>query len=165
MKKTTIIIICVVYLLSILAVQFFGVPVSVPEAGEYITSIEIVDVSLNNRSPGQDTAITSKVNNSGIMVYQFHFIEAENGEYTNDSASLASNPNRIKITYKIEPEGISQGGLKIIVTDLINVVVLPKTEEFSYELVFLKKNAAPTVILKEDKASVGVQTQVRVWGR
>ena len=164
MKKTTIIIICVVYLLSILAVQFFGIPVSVPEAGEYITSIEIVDVSLNNRSVGQDTSIEYSVNNSGMSVYKFHFIENENGEYTDDATSLANNPNRIKVTYKIEPADVSQGALKIIVSNL-NVVVLPKTEEFAYELVFLKKNSAPVVIIKEDKGSIGVETQVKIWGR
>lgn len=165
MKKTTIIIICVVYLLSILAVQFFGVPVTVPEAGEYITSIEITDVALTNRSVGQSTTIDSTINNSGVKVFKFHFIEAGAGkEYTKDQDSLAQNPNRIKITYKILPEGVSQGALKIVVTDYSNVVVLPKTEEFAYELVFLENNLAPNIIFKEDKASVDVQTTIRVWG-
>ena len=161
MKKTTIIIICVVYLLSILAVQFFGVPVTVPEAGEYITSIEITDVTLSNRSDGQDTQIERVTDSTGkLLGFRFHFIDANEGEeYTSEEDNLALNPNRVKVTYKVLPEGVSQGAIKIITNG--KVVVLPKTEEFAYEIVFLKKSTS-TVEIREDKASVGVGTNVKI---
>ncbi len=164
MKKTTIIIICVVYLLSILAVQFFGVPYSFPESGEYIESIQIESVTLSNRGQGQDASITMTTNNTGLDVYKFNFIKPEEGKtYTDDEESLRDNPNRVKITYKILPEGVSQGALKILVSGK-NVVLLPKTEEFEYEIVLLKENAAPTITIKEDKASLTVQARLRIWG-
>ena len=155
MKKTTIIVICVVYLLSILAVQFFGIPVSFPESGEYIESIQIESVTLNNRGVGLDATVTQKTTSKGVLVYEFKFIEAEEGkEYTNSDESLRDNPNRIKISYKLLPEGVAQGALKIDVTDEINVILLEKTDEFAYELVFLKNKKAPTVKIYEDKGAV-----------
>ena len=158
MKKTTIIVICVVYLLSILAVQFFGIPYSFPESGEYIESIQIESVSLSKRSAGQSTNIECVQNDEGVYAYLFNFIEASPGApYTKDADSLESNPNRVKITYKLLPEGVGQAALKIIVSEK-DVVVLNSSEENTYELVFLKNDLAPDVIIKETKgADVGVK--------
>ena len=41
MKKTVIIAIFIIYLASIVAVQLFGIPATVPEGGAYVESIEI----------------------------------------------------------------------------------------------------------------------------
>lgn len=166
MKKTTIIIICVVYLLSILAVQFFGVPVTVPEAGEYITSIKITDVTLNNRSAGQNADVATGTNKNGVW-YRFNFIASEEEPYTSEDESLANNPNRVKIAYAIEPITASQGAIKFTVSGVKlgeDVVVLEKTEDFSYELVFLKQGLAPTVTVYEDKGSIDVRDSVTIFG-
>lgn len=166
MRKTTIIIICVVYLLSIVAVQFFGVPVTVPEAGQYITSIKITDVTLNNRENGQSDTVMSGTNKNGIW-YRFSFIDSEDEPYTADTESLRKNPNRVKIDYAIEPVTASQGAIKITISGVKlgeDVVLLEKTEEFSYELVFLKRSLAPTVMIYEDKASLAMKDSVTIFG-
>ena len=163
MKKTTIIVICVVYLLSILAVQFFGIPYSFPESGEYIESIQIESVSLSNRGVGFDNTVTEKTNSKGVRIFEFNFIPAEDGnEYTTDADSIAQNPNRIKITYKVLPEGVSQGGIKIYLSDENGVVLLDKTEEFAYELVFLKKGKVPKITIREDKGRVDENLTVSI---
>ena len=163
MKKTTIIVICVVYLLSILAVQFFGVPYSFPESGEYIESIQIESVTLSNRGVGFDNTVTKTTNSKGVIIYEFNFISAEEGtEYTADADSLRDNPNRIKISYKILPEGASHGAIKIDVSDEVNVVLLEKTEEFAYEIVFLKNKKAPQIKIYEDKASEDLSVSFKV---
>ena len=165
MKKTTIIVICVVYMLSILAVQFFGIPVTVPEAGEYITSIEIVDVSLSNRQAGQDTEIEKVYDSNGnLLGYKFRFIEPEEGEsYTDDEESLKANPNRIKITYKVLPEGVAQGALRIFANGSV-CLDLEKPDEFSYEIAFLGETKS-TIEIKEDKGSVSVRTQIKIQAK
>ncbi len=166
MKKTTIIIICVVYLLSIVAVQFFGVPVTVPEAGEYITSIKITDVTLNNRGNGQSDTMLNGTNKNGVW-YRFSFIPSEDEPYTADTENLSKNPNRVKIDYAIEPVTASQGAIKITVSGVVlgeDVVLLEKTEEFSYELVFLRSGLAPTVMIYEDKGSQAMKDSVTIFG-
>ena len=61
MKKTVIIAIFIVYLASIVLVQIFGVPVTVPQGGAYIDGIEITGIELTNPAIGQDTTIRENV--------------------------------------------------------------------------------------------------------
>ena len=162
MKKTTIIILCVVYLLSIVAVQFFGVPVTVPEAGEYINSISIEAVELTNRIAGQSEEVVVGTNKDGNSTFKFRFIASEGDPYTTDAESLASNPNRLKVTFAVDPVGASVTAIKILVADETNVV-LTNQDGLTFELVFLKKTATK-IIIKEDKASLSVQEEFVIGG-
>ena len=162
MRKTVIIAIFIVYLASILAVQFFGAPVIVPDGGVYIDGITITDVTLSNRSQGQDNEV-KKGTRDGLPMYVFNFIPstAPNG-YTTDAESLASNPNRVKISYILEPDDASKSYLLYVVNNN-NVVILKETDE----LVFLKGGINGSVILtlKESKANLHVQDSVSIWAR
>jgi hypothetical protein len=152
MKKTVIIAIFIVYLASILAVQFFGFPATVPESGVYIEGITITDVTLSNREEGNyDEIYKGADKNSGLTSYTFKFIV---GNYTNEADSLASNPNRVKIAYLLDPVDADPDYLVYVVNNP-NVIVLKETAE----LVFLKKGSA-NLILKESKANVHARSEI-----
>ena len=162
MKKTVIIAIFVVYLASILAVQLFGYPAVLPDSGVYIDGITITDVTLSNRTQGQDDKVL-KGTRDGLPLYVFTFIKSTdpNG-YTTDEESLANNPNRVKISYILEPEDASKSYLLYVVNN-DNVVVLKETDE----LVFLKGgvNGSVKLTLKESKANLHAQDSVTIWAR
>jgi hypothetical protein len=150
MKKTVIIAIFIVYLASILAVQFFGYPATVPESGVYIEGITITDVTLSNRQDGQSATVNKGSDKTtGLPAYSFKFIA---GDYTKDN--LESNPNRVKIDYVLDPVDADPSYL-VYVCNNQNVVVLEETAE----LVFLKKGST-NLTLKESKANVHARAEI-----
>ena len=152
MKKTVIIAIFIVYLASILAVQFFGYPATVPESGVYIEGITITDVTLSNRQDGQNATVNKGADkNSGLPAYSFKFIA---GEYTAEESSLATNPNRVKIEYLLDPVDADPSFLVYVLNNQ-NVVVLEETAE----LVFLKRGTT-SLTLKESKANVHARAEI-----
>ncbi len=152
MKKTVIIAIFIVYLASILAVQFFGFPATIPESGIYVEGITITDVTLSNRAEGNyDEIYKGADKNSGLTSYSFKFIA---GNYTNDEESLATNPNRVKIEYLLDPIDADPSFLVYVVNNH-NVVVLQETAE----LVFLKRGSV-NFTLKESKANVHARSEI-----
>ncbi|MBQ8284575.1 MAG: hypothetical protein IJX75_05750 [Clostridia bacterium] len=149
MKKTVIIAIFVVYLVSILAVQFFGYPATVPESGVYINGITITDVTLSRTDKNEVNKGTDKTN--GLPVYAFSYIS---GAYTAEEESIANNPNRVKISYLLDPVDADPKMLVYVVNNP-NVIILEETAE----LVFLKKGAV-NLVLKESKANVHVRSEI-----
>ena len=152
MKKTVVIAIFIVYLISILAVQFFGFPATVPESGAYIDGITITDITLSNRQDGQNATVNKGTDKTtGLTAYSFRFVA---GEYTVDERSLASNPNRVKIDYLLEPENADPSFLVYVVNNS-SVIVLKETSE----LVFLQKGTV-NFTLKESKANVHARAEI-----
>ena len=152
MKKTVVIAIFIVYLISILAVQFFGFPATVPESGAYIDGITITDITLSNRQDGQNATVNKGTDKTtGLAAYSFRFVA---GEYTVDERSLASNPNRVKIDYLLEPENADPSFLVYVVNNS-SVIVLKETSE----LVFLQKGTV-NFTLKESKANVHARAEI-----
>ena len=150
MRKTVVVAIVIVYFASILAVQFFGYPATVPESGVYIEKITITDVTLSNR--GGNGAVNQGLDKTtGLIAYSFQFIQ---GEYSSETESLGSNPNRVKISYLLEPENADSSYLVYVVNNA-NVVVLEETSE----LVFLKKGSV-NFTLKEAKANVHARAEI-----
>lgn len=150
MKKTVIIAIFLVCLASIVALQFFGIPATVPETGVYIERITVTGVSLSNRTEEQDQKITYDEKES---IYWFIFIP---GEYTTSEESLASNPNRVKIEYILAPENADKSYLQYVL-DNNNAVLSKETDE----VIFLKP-VKVKVTLKESKANQDAQTSVTI---
>ena len=101
-------------------------------------------------------------NKDGNSTYRFRFIASEGEPYTSDPESLANNPNRLKITFAVEPLGASVTAIKILVADE-NHVVLTNHDGLTFELVFLSKTATK-VLIKEDKASLAVQEEIVIGG-
>lgn len=156
MKKTVIIAIFIIYLASIVAVQLFGIPATVPEGGAYVESLDITGVEHTKG----ETVHELTDSKTGEKWYWFEFIDCEDeGGYTKDEDSLASNPNRIKVVYVFTPEDATKDTLSYTF-DNENVVFIPETEE----VVFLK---AQTVIItiKESKGNINARDSVRVRPR
>ena len=155
MKKTVIIAIFIIYLASIVAVQLFGVPATVPEGGAYVEAIEITGVT---HSGGQE--VTELTNSkTGDKWYWFYFTESTNGGYTKDADSLANNPNRVKIVYLLTPEDAMTDTLSYTF-DNDNVVFIPETEE----VVFLKA-VKVNVMIKESKGNINARDEVSIVAR
>ncbi len=156
MKKTVIIAIFLVCLASIVALQFFGAPATVPPSGVYIDRIEITGVSLSNRTAEQTDEVTYS---EKLGYYWFTFIPCENGSYTRSEESLASNPNRVKIEYVLYPEDADKSFLQYVLNNNDAVVLCEETDE----VVFLKANIKLTLTLKESKANQDAQKSVTIF--
>ena len=156
MKKTVIIAIFIIYLASIVAVQLFGIPATVPEGGAYVEALEITGVEHTEG----ETVHEMTDSKTGEKWYWFNFIDCpDEGGYTKDDNSLASNPNRIKVIYMLTPEDADTDALSYTF-DNDNAVFIPETEE----VVFLKK-VTVIITIKESKGSINARDSVRVRSR
>lgn len=155
MKKTVIIAIFIVYLASIVLVQIFGVPVSLPKGGAYIDGIEITGIELTNPADGQNTAIRTAEQSDGRIMYGFKFVA---GEYTIDEESLESNPNRVKINFILQPDDANVDYLEYIYDSSLNGVTYYVFEETA-EIVFLKKGMID-IELQENRANMNVRDSI-----
>ena len=99
MKKTVIIAIFLVYLASIVAVNFFGLKMVMFEADQEVTSIVVNGIIVER---DDQTEVEDLVDSTGKhMGYKFKFITQENGEPY--EIGQADNPNVISIDYIINP--------------------------------------------------------------
>ncbi len=153
MKKTVIIAIFIVYLASIVLVQIFGVPVTVPQGGAYIDGIEITGIELTNPAIGQDTTIREN-DASDKKMYGFSYVD---GEYNKDTESLANNPNRVKIHIVLHPDDANKGYLEYaILAPSENDYYLSKETD---EIIFLNK-VRLEITLKENRANMDVRKTI-----
>ena len=151
MKKTVIIAIFLVYLASIVMVQLFGIPTTVPKGGAYIDGIEITGIEISNPTDGQNTEIRSAPQADGRMMYGFYYVE---GTYTKEEESLENNPNRIKINYILQPSDAAKEYL-IYTVNSDKVYISEETDE----LIFLDK-VRIELTLKESRANMDVQDSI-----
>ena len=132
MKKTIIIVILVVYIASIVVVNFFGLQIKEFDGIDYVEEIKCESITVLNENP-KNYGVTEVVD--GLPVFKFDFIEASNGEkYTNDPASLASNPNAIRINYDVLPHSADESQVRFEFEEKNYVYFDEATETF----VFLK---------------------------
>ncbi|MBQ8295774.1 MAG: hypothetical protein IJX87_05015 [Clostridia bacterium] len=171
MKKTVIIAIFLVYLISIVAVQFFGMPTTLPEAGDYIDKIEKGTVELTNRKEGQDEEVWH-YKTDAMEMYCFYFIPCEaEGGYTTDEESLKNNPNRVKVNIDL-PENQQTLPLKYVKTAPDSAAVLVTAKGTwkpdgiflgaTGELVFLNPQTTD-LIVKEGKANLEAMLTVKIY--
>ena len=155
MKKTVIIVILLAYLASILVVQFFGLKVVEMAGNTYITDIEINGFEFTNRNAIEDSkyhkVIRLKKNGGGdAPSYAGYFI---NGDYDMTPESLASNPNRVKISYDIRPYNATY-------TDIIFAYDKTANENFVYfdeetkEFVFLIPRTVDVTLMTNDGSMI-----------
>ena len=132
MKKTIVIVILVVYIASIAVVNFFGLKIKEFEGVEYVEEIKCESITVLNET--QKTYGVSEIVD-GVLVFRFDFIEAPNdGKYTTDPASLASNPNAIRINYDVLPHSADESQVRFEFEEKNYVHFDEETETF----VFLK---------------------------
>ena len=158
MKKGVIIAIFLVYLASIVLVQIFGVPVTVPESGAYIDGITVSGVELSNPQAGQNIEIREQQQEDGKMLYLFRFVD---GEYTTEEESLKNNPNRIKINYVLTPEDASKAYLDYLYNGADGSYYIDQETD---EIIFLEKGRLE-VTLQESRANLDVRVSIIIYAR
>ena len=134
MKKTVIIAILVIYLASILAVNFFGLQMVVPETTVYVESITVNGITVERASGSRDT--WSEENSEGDIVYYFNYIRP--GE-----TQSAEELNLISINYTVNPEKANNKDVEIVCSSR-NVEVVDG------KLVFLKPGSVDVRLKAKD---------------
>ena len=134
MKKTVIIAILVIYLASILAVNFFGLQMVVPESTVYVDSITVNGIIVERESGSLDT--WTDTNAEGETVYYFNYIRAT-GEQSPEQLNL------ISIDYTVNPENASTQDVEVICSSRNAEVVGGK-------LVFLKPGSVDVRLKAKD---------------
>lgn len=155
MKKTVIIAILLAYVASILAVQFFGLKVVEMVGNTYINDIEVNGFEFTNRKDVDDDkylTVKKLTNTNGKegLYYGGYFID---GSYSKSPESLASNPNRIKISYVVRPYNASYQNLSFAYDKTANENIVYFDEE-TQEFVFLKPRTLTVTITSNDGSMV-----------
>lgn len=156
MKKTTIIAIFLVYLASILIVQFFGLQVVQMQGKEYVSEIVVHSLQLTNRTAEQNQEVRLLKNDDPDIdfCYAFKFIRGET-PYTADADSIAQNPNRIKVNFEVKPYNAADKTVRFVYENS-NVIFLEETSEF----VFLKKSGITVNMRANDASQVSLMLQI-----
>ncbi len=155
MKKTIVIVILVVYIASIAVVNFFGLAIKEFDGVEYVQEIKCNSITVLNEVP---KTYTEKENpETGMMEYQFNFIP---GDYTKDPASLAENPNAIRIDYEVVPH-TADGSKVVFEFEDKNYV---HYDEATNTFIFLRNNRSLTVTLVATDGS-NVRTTIVIKSR
>ena len=161
MKKTIVIVILVVYIASIVVVNFFGLKSEVFDGITYVKEIQCNSVTVQNETP---VTIESKQMLGGKPLFMFDFIPADQeNPYTAEAESIINNPNAVQINYEVLPHLADETGVKFEYDKETNegAVVF---HELSHTFVFLKPNRAITVTIRATDGS-DVSTQIVLMGR
>ena len=155
MKKTVIIAILLAYVASILVVQFFGLKVVEMTGNTYINDIEINGFEFTNRENIEDAkyhTVKKLTNTNGKegLYYGGYFID---GAYDKSPENLASNPNRVKISYIVRPYNASYQELTFAYDKTANENVVYFDEE-TQEFVFLRPRTITVTINSNDGSMV-----------
>ena len=146
MKKSMIIAIIVVYIASIVAVNFFGLQVKNFEGKLYVSNIEC-NVALVDVGDGDTREVKSKqdVQNSARTNYTFDFVA---GSYDETDESIQENPNKVTIEYHVFPETADNRNVKFIFD-----------EEAAKGLVVFKEDIAMFVFLRWGGLTITVEAE------
>ena len=156
MKKTIVIVILVVYIASIAVVNFFGLAIKEFDGVEYVEKIECNSITLLN---GNDEVFEqyNKEAEGETPEFRFTFIP---GDYTNDPASIATNPNRVRINYKVVPPTADGSQVVYEFEEKPYVYFDEETKTF----VFLRNNRSLTVTIVSTDGS-NVKTTIVIKSR
>lgn len=164
MKKTVILAIFLAYIASILVVQFFGLKVVEAQGNVYISEIEVSGFEFTNRDETVDSQYKvikhlKDKNGNYTKYYGGYFMP---GDYDMSEESLASNPNRVKISYKIVPYNASNQDLDFAY-DKNAVEGVVYFDEETNEFVFLRPTTVSITLMSRDgstiKAEIGISLQ------
>ncbi len=162
MKKTIVIVILVVYIASIAVVNFFGLAIKQFDGITYVEEIKCDSITLLNENP-KDYNVYKEPAKGEIPVFRFDFIKAPEGtEYTTDPASLASNPNVVRLNYEVLPHlaDETQVTFEYDKEGLSNIVHF---DEATQTFVFLKKLKRIEVTIRATDGS-NANTTIRIVG-
>lgn len=163
MKKTIVIVILVVYIASIAVVNFFGLKIKEFDHVEYVSEIKCESITVLNETPvtvGVYGVAKDPVTKEDIFEFRFPFTK---GDYTTDPASLASNPNVVRINYEVLPHlaDDSQIAFEFDREGLADIVYF---DEETQTFVFLKRLKRIEVTIKATDGS-NVKTRLKIMGK
>ncbi|MBQ3014476.1 MAG: hypothetical protein IJD75_05010 [Clostridia bacterium] len=155
MKKTIVIVILVVYIASIAVVNFFGLSIKEFDGVEYVQEIKCNGITVMNENP--KTYGVYETAEDGTPVYHFNFID---GKYTDDPASIASNPNAVRIDYEVLPHTADGSKVDFIFEEKNYVHFDEETRTF----VFLRNNRSLSVTIVSTDGS-NIKTTIVIKSR
>ena len=139
MKKTVIIAIVVVYLASILVVNFFGLQMVVSSPTVYVDQIVMNEI---DHVGGAETW-SAPPDDDGLVSYRFRFVA---GDYTVDN--LEYNPNVVKLDYVVLPEKATNKDVDILYPPEVADSIVVNKEEGT--ITFLKRVTVKITLLAKD---------------
>ena len=159
MKKTIVIVILVVYIASIAVVNFFGLAIKEFDGVEYVQEIKCNSITVLN---GNNEVFEqhNKDAEGEMPEFRFDFIK---GDYTTDPASIASNPNRVRINYEVLPH-TADGSKVTFAYDKEGLEGIVHFDEETQTFVFLKRLKRIEVTIKATDGS-NVQTTIKIMGK
>lgn len=159
MKKTIIIVILVVYIASIAVVNFFGLKIKEFDHVEYVQEIKCESITVLNENP-VTVGMHKEPAEGEIPEFRFPFVK---GDYTTDPASLASNPNVVRINYEVLPHlaDDSQIAFEFDKEGYADIVYF---DEGTQTFVFLKRLKRIEVTIKATDGS-NVKTTIKIMGK
>ncbi|MBR1867759.1 MAG: hypothetical protein IJ800_04170 [Clostridia bacterium] len=113
MKKVVVILIGAIYIGSVFIVNFFGLQINFFSDHIYQEKIECNSITLFSGGRSGDT-VESKIGDDGVKRFSIKFIE---GEYTKEEDSLKSNPNTVRLDYRVYPDNATDKSVRIIAED------------------------------------------------
>ena len=145
MKKTVIIAILVIYLASILAVNFFGLQMVVSAPTVYVEQIVVNGISLERTSEQGSLETVAVVDDDGLTSYRFIYV---NEKYEN----IDENPNTVILDYTVLPADANHQEVDILIPeeDAVNVRVFPEENK----IVFLKRTTVKVTLVSKDGSLV-----------
>ena len=161
MKKGVIIAIIIAYIASILIVQFFGLQIVGVESNVYITDIQVDGFEFTNRAniEGDKYQLVKKLEDKtggNTIHYAGYFYP---GTYDMSEESLASNPNRIKVNYRIEPYNATHPEITFEYDTEANADVIYYDQETN-EIVFLKVRTVTFVLTSHDGSTIRKEVMI-----
>ncbi len=153
MKKSVIIAIFLIYLGSIVAVNFFGLQMKLFEGTEYVTKIECTGVELERE---QNNGVYPGYKEN-TPAYAFFFIGngADNDVF---SETDTTNTNVVKINYRVYPDNATNSKIELVY-DKISTSGAVVVKEDTMEIVFLKSCGIDITL----KAVDGSNVQTKIW--
>ena len=161
MRKGVIIAIIIAYIASILVVQFFGLQIVGVESNVYVTGIEVYGFDFTNRDGIEDAkyqkvAKIRNVTGKEEIHYGGYFYP---GTYDMSEESLSTNPNRIKVDYRVEPYNATHPEISFAYdkTTLEGVIYVdPETNE----IVFLKPRTVTFILTSRDGSTIRKEIKI-----
>ncbi len=147
MKKTVIIAIFLIYLGSIIAVNFFGLQIVQYESNQYVSDITIEGIVINN---DETIEVREQTETDGTIWYRFRFTK---GEYSDSEESLATNPNNVTINYSVYPENATNKKLDFLYDEAqLQGKIIVLSEE--NKIVFLQMTTVTLTLKPQDGGNI-----------
>lgn len=111
MKKTVVIAIFLIYVASIVVVNFFGLEIAIFDGNTYVSEIRCDKLFLQSENGGEIEYVNEK---DGVKFFSF-FFDPKGEPYT--ESNLGSNPNTIVLLYHVYPENANNRKVSFVYDD------------------------------------------------